>query len=203
MTDDALVAAGLLDPGQDAGFIRRGHFVFESGDHGDAWLELERLFVQPRRMQRAAEALAEKLRAHRADLVCGPAIGGALVGQWVAGSLEVPFVYAERQVTVDGVNYAIPRGVRDVVRGARAAIVDDVVNAGSAALATARALRARDASVVALGVLIARASSVLPIATFAGLPVESLATVEWNLWAAASCPLCAASVPMTPAELVR
>jgi orotate phosphoribosyltransferase len=189
--------AGLLEEGGSSAFLRRGHFLFESGDHGDAWLELERLFTSPRRMERAAGALAEKLRAHRADLVCGPAIGGALVGQWVAGVLDVPFVYAERHVTVDGVQYAVPPGVRDIVKGARAAIVDDVVNAGSAALATARALRSLDATVVALGVLIARAASVLPIATFAGMPVESLATIEWNLWPAASCPLCVAGAPVT------
>jgi orotate phosphoribosyltransferase len=193
--------AGLLDEGGSAAFLRRGHFVFESGDHGDAWLELERLFVQPRRMLAAAGALAEKLRAHRPDLVCGPVIGGALVGQWVAAALNVPFVYAERHVTVDGVQYVVPPGVRDVVKGARPAIVDDVVNAGSAALATARALRALDATVVALGVLIARASSVLPITTFAGMPVERLATLDWNLWPAASCPLCVAGVPMTPTRI--
>jgi orotate phosphoribosyltransferase len=200
---DGPVAAGLLDPGQDAGFIRRGHFVFDSGDHGDALLQLERLFTAPRRMQRAAEALAGKLRAHDPDLVCGPALGGALVGQWVAAALDVPFVYAERHVTLDGVTYAVPPGVRDVVRGARAAIVDDVINAGAAALATAKALRALDATAVALGVIIARASSVLPIGAFAGVPVESLATVEWSLWPAASCPLCVAGVPMTPTDLVR
>jgi adenine/guanine phosphoribosyltransferase-like PRPP-binding protein len=102
---------------------------------------------------------------------------------------------------VDGVTYTIPPGVSDVVRGARAAIVDDVVNAGSAALATARALRRLEAAVVALGVLVARASAVLPIATFAGMPVESLAMPDWNLWPAASCPLCAASVPLSPVEL--
>jgi orotate phosphoribosyltransferase len=193
---DALADLGLLDAG-GAGFLRRGHFVFESGDHGDAWLEVERLFTAPRRMERAAAALADKLRAHRPDLVCGPAIGGALVGQWVAAALDVPFVYAERHVTVDGVQYVVPPGVRSEVSGVRAAIVDDVVNAGAAAVATARALRSLEATVVALGVLVARASSVLPIVTFAGMPVESLATLDWNLWPVASCPLCAAGAPVT------
>jgi orotate phosphoribosyltransferase len=60
---EELFRTGLLDREDVASFLRRGHFVFESGDHGDAWLELERLFTAPRHLQRSAEALAQKLRA--------------------------------------------------------------------------------------------------------------------------------------------
>lgn len=199
---DALVEAGLLDRGDPAGFLRRGHFVFESGEHGDAWLELERLFIAPRRLQRAADALAEKLRGYQADVVCGPALGGALVGQAVASALDVRFVYAERRVSAAGAVYAIPPGVRAIVQDARVAVVDDVINAGSAALGTTKALRSLGADVVALGVLVARAATVTPLNAFAGLPVETLATIEWTLWPAASCPLCAAGAPpLTPLSL--
>jgi orotate phosphoribosyltransferase len=181
--------------------LRRGHFVYESGDHGDAWLELERLFTAPRLLRQAAEELAGKLRVHGPDLVCGPALGGALVAQWVAAALDVRFVYAERQVTRGAAAYVIPPGVHPEVNGARVAIVDDVINAGAAALGTARALRSLGGSVVALGVLMARASSVLPIDTFAAVPLEALATLDWHLWPAASCPLCAAGdAPITPIE---
>jgi orotate phosphoribosyltransferase len=198
---DALVEAGLLDRDDPGAFLRRGHFVFESGDHGDAWLELERLFTAPRRLQRAAEALAEKLRGHGVDLVCGPALGGALVGQAVAAALDVRFVYAERHATGGALAYEIPRGVRAAVRGARAAVADDVINAGSAALGSTKALRSLGAEVAVLGVLVARASTVQPLNAFAGLPVESLATIEWNLWPPATCPLCAAGVPLSPLNL--
>jgi orotate phosphoribosyltransferase len=177
--------------------LRRGHFVFESGDHGDVWLQLERLFTVPRLLRQAAEELAGRLRAHGPDLVCGPALGGALVGQWVAAALDVKFVYAERHQTEGAAAYIIPRGVRAEVDGARVAIVDDVINAGAAALGSARALRSLGGSVVALGVLIARAASVLPIDAFAGVPLEALATLDWNLWPAASCPLCGAGAPIT------
>lgn len=118
----------------------------------------------------------------------------------MAAVLDVPFVYAERRVTADGVAYEIPPAVRATVAGARAAVVDDVINAGSAALGTARALRSLGASVAVLGVLIARASAVLPVDAFGGLPVERLASVDWNLWPAASCPLCAAGAPITTPE---
>ena len=58
LMEDTLFRAGLFDPEGAPAFLRRGHFAFESGDHGDAWLELERLFTEPRRLQRAAEALS-------------------------------------------------------------------------------------------------------------------------------------------------
>jgi orotate phosphoribosyltransferase len=181
--------------------LRRGHFVFESGDHGDVWLQLERLFTAPRTMRQAAEQLADRLRGHAPDLVCGPAVGGALVGQWVASALDAGFVYAERRVTRGAAAYAVPPGVHPEVKGARVAIVDDVVNAGAAALGAARALRSLGADVVALGVLIARASAVLPIDAFGGVPLVALATFDWNLWPPASCPLCAAGdPPVTPLE---
>jgi orotate phosphoribosyltransferase len=194
---DPIVAAGLLDPDEADAFLRRGHFAFESGDHGDAWLQLERLFTSPRRLQRAADALAAKLRAHRPDLVCGPALGGALVGQAVAVALDVPFVFAERQAAKGGVAYAIPSGVRALVSGRRAAVVDDAINAGSAAVGTARELRSLGADVVALGVLVARASAVLPLDAFGGVTPEALVSLEWNLWPPASCPLCAAGAPIS------
>ena len=195
---DALIRAGLLDADDAAGFLRRGHFAYESGDHGEVWLELDRLFAQPRRLQRAAEALAQRLAAHGADLVCGPLVGGALVGQCVAAALDARFVAAAPNPDGASIRYTVPSSVRSLAAGARAIVVDDVINAGSAALACVRELQALGATLVALGSLAVRAASVLPIEAFAGLPLEALAAVEWSLWPPASCPLCAAGAPLTP-----
>ena len=48
---------------------REGHFVFESGHHGQLWLDLELLFLRPERMQPLAEALADRLRAYQPSAV--------------------------------------------------------------------------------------------------------------------------------------
>ncbi len=198
---DTLVRAGLLDPDDAAGFLRRGHFAYQSGHHGDVWLELDRLFAQPRRMRRAAEALAERLAAHGADLVCGPLVGGALVGQMVAAALDVRFVAAAAHPQPDGpVRYVVASSVRGLAAGAHAVVVDDVINAGSAVLACFRELQSLGATVVALGGLVLRASSVPAIEAFAALKLEGLAMVDWSMWPPASCPLCAAGAPLTPPE---
>ena len=118
----------------------------------------------------------------------------------LCGAPPLPFVYAERHATAQGVQYVVPPGSRSLVKGATVAMVDDVINAGAAALSTTRALRALGGDVVVLGVLVARASAVLPVGAFGGLPVERLASIDWNLWPAASCPLCAAGAPLSTSE---
>jgi orotate phosphoribosyltransferase len=182
LIEETLFRAGLLADEESETAVRRGHFRFGPGDHGDTWMPLGRLLNAPR-LLRAAEALAQKLRAHRPELVCGQGVGGALIGPAVALALDLPFVNAE--------------GAGPFVDGLRTAVVDDVIGSEASALGTTRALREMGAEVVVAGALIARASSVLPVGALGGLPVERLATIDWNVWPAASCPLCATGAPLS------
>lgn len=116
---------------------RRGHFRFESGHHGDLWFELPPLYRHPERLRPFAIALAGRLARHGIEAVCGPLVEGAFLAQLVALELRVEFYFAEQVVGTahDGLfptAYRIPSSLRSGVRGKRAAIVDDVVNAGSA-----------------------------------------------------------------------
>ena len=74
---------------------RNGHFLLESGHHGDLWLDLELLCLQPARIQPFASALARRLAEHRVDAVCGPLVEGAFVGLMTAQELGVEFFYTE------------------------------------------------------------------------------------------------------------
>src|SRR5262245_52037110 len=179
-TEEALFRAGLVDD-EWTPVLRRGHFVFRAGHHGDAWLDLAGLVADQRRLQRAAEALAQKLRGYGIDVVSSPSMHGAPVGQAVAAVLDRPFVAPEAW---------------EILAGTRVAVVDGVIDTGATAMDAVRALRSLGATVAALGVLVARASAVRPVDAFDGLPVERLASVEWNVWPAASCALCLAGVPL-------
>jgi orotate phosphoribosyltransferase len=158
---------------------RRGHFAFPSGFHGDLWLELDRLFVDPRAP--FVGELARRLPA--CDVVCGPMAGGALLAQLVARELGVGFAWSELP------EYAIPAALHDRVRGRRVVVVDDAVNAGSAVSATIDALGG--AEVVGVGALMVLGGGYDP-----GVPFVWLERVESGLWPAASCPLCEAGVPV-------
>jgi orotate phosphoribosyltransferase len=76
---------------------RRGHFLLESGHHGELWLDVDRLFIHPAALRPLVAQLAERLAAHRVDALCGPLTGGAFLAQMVAEQLGIPWAYANRQ----------------------------------------------------------------------------------------------------------
>jgi len=122
--------------------IRRGHFLLESGHHGELWLDLELLYRRPRRVEPLCSELARRIASLSIDAVCGPLIEGAFVALTVASELNLEYSYAERfaRASSDGLfsaGYRIPEALRESVRGKRVAIVNDVINAGSAVRGTA------------------------------------------------------------------
>lgn len=170
---------------------RTGHFVFESGHHGDTWLLLDELVSYPDRLAREAEALAERLRRFPADVACGPLDGGAFVAHGVAAALGIRFAYARRE---PGPRYVVPREV--AVEGLRVLVVDDAVNLGSATMSTAAALAERGATVVAVGSLVACRPHGPHVGARLGVPQVHLTEVASHVYPPDACPLCGAGVPI-------
>ena len=75
--------------------LRRGHFRFESGHHGEIWLDLARLFFDPSRLAPFVRELAAKLRGEGVEVVVGPLVGGAFLAHMVAVELGSAYTYAE------------------------------------------------------------------------------------------------------------
>jgi orotate phosphoribosyltransferase len=170
--------------------VTRGHFAYESGDHGDTWLDLDVLFVRPAGLAPYVSRLASQLARHRVEAVCGPLVGGAFVAQAVAASLDLTFTWSTWP------SYALPPSLVPSLRGRRVAIVDDAVNAGSAVQSTATALTAAGATIAVVGTLLALNDASARVGTTLGVPVEHLATLPTTLWPAAACPLCATGAPL-------
>lgn len=160
--------------------IRKGHFAFESGLHGDTWLELDLMIADPARMRTAAEQLAARLAGFEADVVVGPLEGGAFLGQWVAEILGTQFAYT----TPDGLPPAFD------VKGLRAIVVDDAINAGFATAATVDALRGAGCAVVALGSVFVCAPEGPQVGARFEIPQVFLEEIATNVWPAARCPVC-------------
>ncbi len=189
----------MVLPADAERFWRPGHFRYESGDHGDRWLALGLLFSDPRRLHRAARRLAALLVVHEPALICGPLVGGALVGHWVAHELALPFVYAEpvterRETTPP--RYALPNELRPLVAGSRVALVDDALNAGAATLAAGREVERAGGTVVAVAALVGRLPSIAPLLEKRAIALEILLPLEWNTWPPSQCPLCQAGAPI-------
>jgi orotate phosphoribosyltransferase len=181
--------------------IRRGHFELESGHHGDVWLDLESLCRRPRAVRSLAAELAQRLATYKPDIICGPLVEGAFVGLLVADDLDAEFIYTEPRRDSDApaglfrVRYDLPAGLRQI-QGRRVAIVNDVINAGSAVLGTLDALAESSAEMVAIGALLTLGSSPAELAGEASLPLETLASEPSNLWTPETCPLCREGLPL-------
>src|SRR5690349_15647390 len=112
---------------------RRGHFLYESGHHGDLWLDLETLCLRPTELRPLISELASRLASYKPEIVCGPLVEGAFVALLVAQELGCEFVYANRIVTESSselfpVEYRLPVALGSVVRDRRVVIVNDVIS---------------------------------------------------------------------------
>src|SRR5271165_3791856 len=180
---------------------RQGHFQLESGHHGDLWFALETLCQKPRIIQPLAAQLAAQLAQYEVEVVCGPLVEGAFVALMVALELDCEFTYAERfqDATREGlfpVEYRLPQALQAAVRGKRVAIVNDVINAGSAVRGALADLRAAGANVVAIGALLALGDAIERFANEQHVALELLERMPNNLWTPAECPLCARGVAL-------
>ncbi|MET9023503.1 phosphoribosyltransferase family protein [Actinopolymorpha sp. NPDC004070] len=175
---------------------RSGHFRLESGYHGDVWLDdLDGIFRRPSDLAPQVVALADRLRAYDPDAVCGPLTGGAFLAQLLARELGVEFCWTERlRAPEAGVlfsaAYALPDGTSLSAR--RVAVVDDVVNAGSAVRASLDSVTNAGGEPVAVGALLLLGPPGSRPSSIGRCRVEALAEADSNLWEPAACPRCAA-----------
>jgi orotate phosphoribosyltransferase len=182
---------------------REGHYRFESGHHGRLALDLDSAFWDPAAVEPLTAALAARLAPHGAAAVVAPLTGGALLGYGVAARLGVPFASTARRAgprppdALYAASYELPAVLRPRLRGLRVALVDDVVNAGSAVRSSAAAVTASGGTPVAVGTLLRLGDTALSQPGLAGLPFESLAVRPHELWEPAVCPLCARGEPVT------
>jgi orotate phosphoribosyltransferase len=180
---------------------RRGHFLLESGHHGDLWLDLELLFHSPSQIRPLCTALANRLLPFELHAVCGPLAEGAFVGLIVASELDLALSYSERFAKNSKDNlfpagYRLPNALRHTVKGARIVIVNDVINAGSAVRGTFEDLEACGAEIVAIATLLTLGDAAQQFADCKHVVLESLLHLPNHLWIPSACPLCATDVPL-------
>jgi orotate phosphoribosyltransferase len=160
------------------------------------WLNLDALFLQPALLRQPARWMAQRLREHAVDAVCGPLEGGAFLAYAVADTLAAVFLPGYR-TPGETTGYHL-RQVSGGIGGWRVGIVDDAVNAGTAVTACAAALRRQGAVPVAVASLLALGDASTVIRDKLGIPFHPAATLSSHTWPAAQCPLCAEGIPFTP-----
>jgi orotate phosphoribosyltransferase len=187
---------------------RAGHFLLESGHHGELWLDLELLCHDVAAAWEQADELARRLTEHGGEVVCAPLVEGAFIGLRVAQQLGLPFTYAqpETRTTATGlfpVTYRLPGPLRPKVRGRRILLVNDVINAGSAVGGTLLDLRECGARSVAIGTLAVLGTAASHLAREHGVPRVTRPERPNRIRTPAECPLCARGVPLSDVEPAR
>jgi orotate phosphoribosyltransferase len=126
-----------------------------------------------------------------------PLTGGAFVAQLLAAEIGAGFIFAERFVSETGsVRYRIPESLRGALDGRRVLLADDVVNAGSALLATLADLLDCGTELSGFATLLALGEAASQIARQRGVPLFALASLERGMWAPEECPLCRSGAPL-------
>lgn len=182
--------------------VMDGHFDYGNGFHGKLYLNPHQLFQWPSTIWRVAQDLIDVMPVdfvETAEVVAGPATGGALLAHTVAGLLD-----GRRPMTHPSYSFA-PFGDQEGgpslspfyarrMRGKRVLIVDDVRNTGT----TFR--KCADLVAAAGGIVIGTMQIVDRCEACVSLDVPNVALVQYKAppnYPAASCPLCVANVPIT------
>lgn len=179
---------------------RRGHFELGTGYHGDLWLDLDALFLRPAALRPHVQWLGDRLAELEIDAVCGPMTGGAFLALTTAELLGAAFLpaYSEPALSGGPPGYRLPGSMRTMIGGWRVAIVDDAVNAATAAQACFRHVRDQGAVPVAVAALLALGPASDIIAAAMAVPFYSVATMPSQVWPAPDCPFCACGTPLAP-----
>ncbi len=176
---------------------RKGHFLLESGHHGDLWLDLELLCLHPSRIQPFASELARRLVEYRLNAICGPLVEGA----FVANELDIEFFYTEQLRQSEGcdlypMSYRLPTTLRQRIEGKRVAIVNDVINAGSAVRGTYIDLESSNANTVAMASLLTLGDTPKALADEWNIDLITIGSQSNSIWTPDECPLCANRTPL-------
>jgi len=182
--------------------VLQGHFDYGNGFHGPLYLNPHQLFRSPSVVWRVAQDLIDvtpwEVLEH-ADVVAGPATGGALLAHTIAGLLDgrrpmaqprcefAPFSEHQGQLQLSPF-YA------SLVRGRRVVLADDVLNTGQTMARCVELVRQAGGTVLAVLHIIDRCESQVD------LPAPRVSLIEYKAppnVAAHECPMCASGVPIT------
>ena len=187
-----------LDVFQKVGMFRTGHFVYTHGNHSDNYLNKDALYTDTKETSKLCRAMAEKFVKSDVDAVVGPAIGAAILAQWVAFHLseltkrDVAAAYADK----DGRGgFVLKRGYDSLVKGRKTLVVEDLMTTGSSAKLVVEAVRAAGADVVGV-VALANRGGVKKGDVGDPPCFEVLVDLKLDSWPESECDLCRKGIPV-------
>jgi len=194
----AMTEEEVLDLLQNVGAFRSGHFVFTSGRHADSYVNKDALYTHTHDLSNLCRTIAEHVAKKGIEVVIGPAVGAAILSQWVAYHLtemtgkEVYATFADK----DGQGgFVIKRGYEKVVVGKKTLVVEDLTTTGGSLKKVVEVAKGAGANVVAAVVVCNRGNVEKKDV---GEPPEFISLVKLQLdsWAEKECELCENKIPV-------
>ena len=170
-----------------SGAVLNGHFLLASGLHSPVYWEKFRVLQFPAYTEQLCRMIADHFRKENIEVVAGPTTGGVILAFEVARQLGVRGIFAEK---VDS-ERVFKRGF-SINAGERVLIVDDVLTTGSSVHQVIAAVKKLHGNIIGIGVLVDRSVDKLDF----DLPFFSCLRSETINYEPASCPLCAAKIPL-------
>lgn len=193
-----MTEAEVLDLLQKVGAFRSGHFVFTSGRHSDSYVNKDALYPYTHDTSHLCKAMAERFAKKGVEVVVGPAIGAAILSQWVAYHLtdmlgeEIYGAYADK----DGQGgFILKRGYDQIVKGKRILVVEDLTTTGGSIKKVVETARGAGGNVVGAIAIVNRGEVTK---AQVGNPDEFLSLVNLHLesWDERECGLCGNGIPV-------
>lgn len=182
----SVTGVDLQDALARRGALLEGHFRLSSGRHSNSFVQKFRILEDPALLEPVAAAIAQRFRSLAPTIVVGSAVGGILVAYEVARHLGTRAIFVEKENGVP----ALRRGF-SLAAGDRVLLVEDVVTTGLSMRETIDVVQRSGATIVGLGVIVARGKVDLPV------PTHALLDLPLRSYEEAECPQCRAGEPIT------
>lgn len=167
MTEDE-----VLSEFRAAEALLEGHFILSSGLRSSRYLQCARVLMDPRRAERLARALADKLppeMREAVEVVVSPAMGGVIIGHEMGRALGVPALFVERPTGT----FELRRGFR-LEHGQKVLLVEDVVTTGLSSREAIAAVEEAGGKVIGAAALVDRSNGAADL----GVPFTPLIRLD-------------------------
>jgi len=190
--------AQVLEVLQKVGAFRAGHFVFTSGLHADMYVNKDALYPYTTETSRLCREMAGRFRDKNIEAVSGPAIGAAILAQWVAYHLSEMTgheVYAAGAEKDGEGGFVLRRGYDKIVEGKNVLVVEDLTTTGGSIKKAIGAVRAAGGNVVGAIALCNRGDVTKEM--IGNPPIfDQLVKLHLEQWPESECELCQGNIPV-------
>ena len=190
--------AQVLEVLQKVGAFRAGHFVFTSGLHADMYVNKDALYPYTTETSRLCREMAGRFRDKNIEAVSGPAIGAAILAQWVAYHLSEMTgheVYAAGAEKDGAGGFVLRRGYDKIVEGKNVLVVEDLTTTGGSIKKAIGAVRAAGGNVVGAIALCNRGDVTKEM--IGNPPIfDQLVKLHLEQWPESECELCQGNIPV-------